>query len=89
MKIFFVYTFIFFSFFSALAQTKLNSAISPKGYLIKGKIVGVKNTEVYLAHYFGSTQQVVKDTAKADGDGNFTFKGKTELPKGLYLITFD
>ena len=86
MKIFFVYTFIFFSFFSAFAQTKVSS---PKGYLIKGKIVGVKNTDVYLAHYFGSTQQVVKDTAKADGDGNFIFKGKTELPKGLYLITFD
>jgi len=89
MKIFFVYTFIFFSFFSALAQTKPSSASSPKGYLIKGKIAGVKNSEVYLAHYFGSTQQVVKDTAKADGEGNFTFKGKTELPKGLYLITFD
>jgi hypothetical protein len=89
MKIFFVYTFIFFSFFSALAQTKPSSASSAKGYLIKGKIVGVKNSEVYLAHYFGSTQQVVKDTAKADGEGNFTFKGKTELPKGLYLITFD
>lgn len=89
MKIFFVYTFIFFSFFSALAQTKPSSASSPKGYLIKGKIAGVKNSDVYLAHYFGSTQQVVKDTAKADGEGNFTFKGKTELPKGLYLITFD
>jgi len=88
MKIFFVYTFILFSFSSLLAQTK---SISPgtKGYSIKGKITGVKNSEVYLAHYFGSTQQVVKDTAMADSNGNFTFSGKTELPKGLYMITFD
>lgn len=89
MKILFVYTFIFFSFFTAVSQTKTKKVQGPSPYLIKGKIVGVKNSEVYLAHYFGSTQQVVKDTAQADSDGNFTFKGNSELPKGLYLITFD
>jgi hypothetical protein len=89
MKIFFVYTFILFSFFTAFSQSKIKSTPSSKGYLIKGKITGIKNSEVYLAHYFGSTQQVVKDTAKSDGQGNFIFKGNVELPKGLYLITFD
>lgn len=89
MKIFFVYSFILFSIFSAKAQTKSTSSNNSKGYFIKGKIVGVKKSEVYLAHYFGSSQQVVKDTAQSDEDGNFIFKGSAELPKGLYLITFD
>lgn len=41
------------------------------GFSIKGKLQGLKNTEVYLAHYFGSTQQVIKDTALVDEHGNF------------------
>ena len=58
-------------------------------FSIDGTIRGVENSEVYLAHYFGSSQQVIKDTAQADASGHFTFSGKEELPKGLYLISFN
>lgn len=58
------------------------------GFSIKGKMQGLKNTEVYLAHYFGSTQQVIKDTASVDEQGNFHFQGTEDLPLGLYLISF-
>jgi thiol-disulfide isomerase/thioredoxin len=57
-------------------------------YEIKGTIKGLKNVDVYLAHYFGSTQQVVKDTARVNELGQFTFKGKEDLAKGLYLVSF-
>lgn len=57
-------------------------------YEIKGTIKGLKNVDVYLAHYFGSTQQVIKDTARANELGQFTFQGKEELAKGLYLVSF-
>jgi hypothetical protein len=70
-----------FSLVFAYAQKK-------SSYEIKGTIRGLKNTEVYFAHYFGSSQQVVKDTAKVNELGQFTFQGNEELPKGLYLVSF-
>lgn len=57
-------------------------------YDIQGKIKGLSNSEVYLAHYFGYNQQVIKDTVMANDSGEFRFKGKETLPKGLYLISF-
>ena len=57
-------------------------------YDIKGKIKGLSKSEVYLAHYFGYNQQVIKDTVMANEDGEFEFKGAEVLPKGLYLISF-
>ena len=43
---------------------------------------------MYLAHYFGYNQQVIKDTVMANESGEFQFKGNESLPKGLYLISF-
>ena len=57
-------------------------------YDIKGKIKGLSKSEVYLAHYFGYNQQVIKDTVLANEAGEFQFKGTETLPKGLYLISF-
>lgn len=57
-------------------------------YDIKGKIKGLSKSEVYLAHYFGYNQQVIKDTVLANEEGEFQFKGTETLPKGLYLISF-
>lgn len=57
-------------------------------YHIKGKINGLPKSEVYLAHYFGYNQQVIKDTVLANESGEFEFKGDDVLPKGLYLISF-
>ena len=72
-------------FFLSIAGTLAQKA---PGYEIKGTIKGLKNVDVYLAHYFGSSQQVIKDTARANELGQFTFKGKEVLPKGLYLVSF-
>ncbi len=57
------------------------------GFLIKGKIKGIKDTTVFLAHYFGYNQQVIKDTAQVDAQGNFVFQGNKSLPQGLYLVS--
>jgi hypothetical protein len=56
---------------------------------IKGKIKGLQNTEVYLAHYFGANQQVIKDTAQVDSEGQFVFQGNETLDEGLYLVSFN
>lgn len=68
------------------AQDK-GKTISPK-FEIKGQIKGLSNTEVYLSHYFGSNQQVIKDTAQVDATGSFVFTGEEDLPKGLYFVNF-
>ncbi|MFD3407843.1 redoxin domain-containing protein [Aquirufa sp. HETE-83D] len=57
-------------------------------YDIKGRIKGLSKSEVYLAHYFGYNQQVIKDTVIANEEGEFNFQGSASLPKGLYLISF-
>ena len=77
----------FCTIFLMLSWQGLGQANS-SGFSIKGTMRGLKNTEVYLAHYFGSTQQVIKDTATVDDQGNFHFQGKEDLPLGLYLISF-
>ncbi|MCU0468368.1 MAG: DUF4369 domain-containing protein [Arcicella sp.] len=58
-----------------------------EGFSIKGKVKGIKDTTVFLAHYFGYNQQVIKDTAKVDAQGSFHFKGDKTLPEGLYLVS--
>jgi len=77
----------FCAIFLMLSWQGLGQANS-SGFSVKGTMRGLKNTEVYLAHYFGSTQQVIKDTAIVDDQGNFHFQGTEELPLGLYLISF-
>lgn len=57
-------------------------------YDIQGKIKGLQDSDVYLAHYFGYNQQVIKDTVRANSAGEFRFKGAETLPKGLYLVSF-
>jgi peroxiredoxin len=54
-------------------------------YNIKVRLDGLKNTECYLANYFGD-KQYLKDTAKVDAQGWATFTGKEKLPGGIYLI---
>lgn len=58
-----------------------------EGFSIKGKVKGLKDTTVFLAHYFGYNQQVIKDTATVDSEGNFHFTGEKKLPEGLYLVS--
>lgn len=77
MKVVSTLLFIFLFAFNSDAQ-----------YEIKGKIKGLSKSEVYLAHYFGYNQQVIKDTVVANEVGEFEFKGSEVLPKGLYLISF-
>ena len=55
------------------------------GYKITGHFKGLKDTTCILAHYFGATQYIPKDTARVDGTGNLVFEGKKSLPQGLYL----
>jgi thiol-disulfide isomerase/thioredoxin len=71
----------FFSFISLMgfAQTKT-------GHEIKVKLnADTQGRPLYLAHYFGNSQYIKVDSAKAE-NGIFTFKGEEKLKGGLYLL---
>lgn len=59
-------------------------AANPPGYSIKIRVKGIKDTVCYLANYFGD-KQYLKDTARVDSKGNFTFEGKNPLEGGIYM----
>ena len=61
-------------------------AQSPAGFRIEGRIRGLRDTTITLAHYFGHNQYIPKDTARIDSSGRFVFEGKTALPGGLYIV---
>src|SRR3954470_18400049 len=72
-------------FFALLLFPFILFAKGDKGYDIKVRIVGLKDTVAYLGHHFGD-KQYVRDTARVDKDGWVEFKGDTALPGGIYLI---
>src|SRR3982751_4173228 len=55
------------------------------GYDIKIRIVGLKDTICYLGNHYGE-KQYVRDTMRVDHNGWVEFKGKEELPGGIYLV---
>ena len=75
---------VFFTYNSSAQYTSFKSQKSKKGYEITGEIVGLDDTSVILAYYFGG-KQYAKDTAYSKS-GKFTFMGESELEGGMYLI---
>jgi hypothetical protein len=55
------------------------------GYRIEVQMNGYAEKELYLGYYFGD-KTYVKDTAYANGDGKFVFRGKELLPSGIYIV---
>ncbi|XWW44483.1 DUF5106 domain-containing protein [Fibrella sp. USSR17] len=75
-------------FLLTLVFTSLAAALfaqSPAGFRIEGRIRGLHDTTIVLAHYFGYNQYIPKDTARLDSSGRFAFEGKNALPQGLYI----
>ncbi|GAB3773362.1 hypothetical protein GCM10028818_14770 [Spirosoma horti] len=68
------------------ARAQSTSSTTSEGFKITGRIKGLKDTTCVLAHYFGSTQYITKDTARVDGAGNMVFEGKKALPEGLFIV---
>ena len=85
MKIFLLALLAGFLSLSVLQAQSTTQALSD-GFKITGHIAGLKDTTCVLAHYFGATQYIPKDTARVDGAGNMVFEGKKSLPQGLFLV---
>ena len=69
--------------FSILVST---ACVAQQGYDLKFKIAGLKDTIVYLGNYYGETTYI-KDTARVNGQGEFTFESKKPLTyQGVYFL---
>ncbi len=71
--------------FSLVLAYYVASGQQNKGYEISVSIKGLSDSTIYLAYHFGD-KQYLKDTLKLDSTGSGVFKGKEELPQGIYLI---
>lgn len=76
--------FFAFCFFAALTV----SGQSKSAYAIQFKVQGLKDTTAYLGYYYAESTYV-RDTAKVNGKGEFTFDGKQPLPQGVYFLVLD
>jgi thiol-disulfide isomerase/thioredoxin len=63
-------------------------AQTPTGYKLEFAIKGLKDTTVLLGYYIGEATYV-RDTARADRQGNFFFDGKERLPEGGYFLAIN
>lgn len=60
-------------------------AFSQTGYKLDFKVKGWKDSAVFLGHYYGENTYI-KDTAKVNSEGAFTFQKKEALPQGVYFL---
>ncbi len=72
----------------ALLLIIATSSFGQQGYNIKFNVQGLKDTTAYLAHHYGESTYI-KDTAKVNSKGEFTFDGKMPLPQGVYMLVLD
>ncbi len=55
------------------------------GYKIDVQVKELKDTTVYLGYYFGEST-FLKDTARSDKAGRFSFSGAKPLDRGIYFL---
>ena len=65
--------------FACLGQT---------GYKVDFKISGLKDTTAFLGYYTGEST-FLRDTARANSQGAFSFEGKQRLTPGVYFLAFN
>lgn len=61
------------------------SVFAQEGYNIRLTLKPYKNSQVYLGYYYGKLKAVA-DSAMLDANSNAVFKGKENLPGGIYFI---
>ena len=73
--------------FPLVLLLSLASFAQTGGYEIKLTFKPFKNQYVYLGHYFGKTYPII-DSAILNEKSEAVFKGKENLPGGIYLIGY-
>lgn len=74
-----------FIVFLALATITSARVLYAQPFQVKVTLDGLKDTNIYLAHYYGSKILRI-DSARLDKSGSATFKNKEVRTKGIYVI---
>jgi peroxiredoxin len=64
------------------------AAHAQTGHKLDFKIKGLKDTTAYLA-YYNSDQTYLRDTAKVNSQGAFTFEDSKPLQQGIFIVVLD
>ena len=62
--------------------------LAQPAYKIDFKVDGLKDTTAYLGYYYGEST-FIKDTARVNATGEFTFDGKQPLAHGVYFLVLN
>ena len=76
-----------FAIFVLILNITSNS-FGQAGYKIDFKVKGLKDTTAYLGHYKGESTYL-RDTAKVNSQGIFSFDGKLTLGQGVYFLVMN
>ncbi len=76
---------LFFTLSLTLSTTIYSQKTTNEYYSIKGKIIGLPDTMLFLANHWGD-KQFIQDTVRTK-NGNFEFKKNRDLVGGIYFIT--
>ena len=71
--------------FFALCLLISTLSVAQPGYNLQFKVAGLKDTIVYLGHFYGETHRI-NDTAQVSSQGEFVFQGKNTLRQGVYFL---
>lgn len=71
--------------FFALCLSISTLSFGQSGYNLQFKITGLKDTILYLGHFYGEATYI-KDTAQVNHEGVFAFQGKNTLRQGVYFL---
>lgn len=72
----------------ASAQEARGPKASDLGYQLDFRIKELKDTTVLLGYYYGEST-FVRDTARSDKDGKFSFTGPKRLERGIYFLVLN
>ena len=70
--------------FLLIALTVFPGLLQAQPFQIRITLDGLKDTNIYLAHYYGSKVLRI-DSARLDKTGTAIFRNKEERPKGIYV----
>lgn len=73
------------SLFFAVCLLIPSLSFAQPGYNLQFRINGLKDTVVYLGHFYGEATYI-KDTAQVNSQGVFAFDGKNTLRQGVYFL---
>lgn len=72
----------------AMAQESAGPKVSDLGYQLDFRIKELKDTTVLLGYYYGEST-FVRDTARSDKEGKFSFTGTKRLDRGVYFLVLN